>query len=121
MKILMDEVTSRIMEGLEETQRNFWNIPRETGIMINMFIKMMNAQNALELGTSNGYSGLWIAKALKETGGHLTTIEFYEKRQSVAIENFKTCGVFDIITPIQGSACDIIERFENDVKFLEQF
>ncbi len=117
MKILMDEVTSRIMEGLEETQRNFWNIPRETGIMLNMFIKMMNAQNALELGTSNGYSGLWIAKALKETGGHLTTIEFYEKRQSVAIENFKTCGVFDIITPIQGSACDIIERFENDVKF----
>ena len=117
MKILMDDITSDVMAELEKTQRDFWNIPRETGIMINMFIKMMNAQNALELGTSNGYSGLWIAKALKETGGHLTTIEFYEKRQSVAIENFKPCGVFDIITPIQGSACDIIERFENDVKF----
>ena len=113
----MDKVTSDILEELEKTQRDFWNIPRETGIMLNMFIKMMNAQNALEIGTSNGYSGLWLAKALKETGGQLTTIEFYEKRQSVAIENFKTCGVFDIITPIQGSACDILERFEDSKKF----
>ena len=80
-------------------------------------MKMMNAKNALEIGTSNGYSGLWISKALKETGGHLTTIEFYEKRQSIAIENFKTCGVFDIITPIQGSACEIIRNFSNDIKF----
>ncbi len=117
MKILMDEVTSNIMTELEKTQKSFWNIPRETGIMINMFIKMMNAKSVLEIGTSNGYSGLWIAKALKETGGHLTTIEFYEKRQCVAIENFKICGVFDIITPIQGSACDIIERFSEEEKF----
>lgn len=117
MKILLDDITIKVMEELEKTQKSFWNIPRETGIVINMFIKMMNAQNALEIGTSNGYSGLWISKALKETGGHLTTIEFYEKRQSIAIENFKTCGVSDIITPIQGSACDILERFDEVLKF----
>ena len=117
MDILFDDITSETLAGLEETQKQFWNIPRVTGGLINMFIKMMNVQNALEIGTSNGYSGLWIAKALKETGGHLTTIEFYEKRQCVAIENFKICGVFDIITPIQGSACDIIERFSEEEKF----
>ena len=117
MNIVMDKITSNVMEGLEKTQKDFWNIPRQTGVMVNMFIKMMDAKSVLEIGTSNGYSGLWIAKALKETGGHLTTIEFYEKRQSIAIENFKTCGVFDIITPIQGSACDILERFDEGVKF----
>ena len=78
---------------------------------------MMNIQCALEIGTSNGYSGLWIAKALKQTGGKLTTIEYYEKRQSVAIENFKKCGVNDIIRPLQGSACDIIEAFTPEEKF----
>ena len=113
----MDNTTANIMTELEKTQKEFWNIPRKTGVLINTFIKMMNAKNALEIGTSNGYSGLWISKALKETGGHLTTIEFYEKRQSIAIENFKTCGVFDIITPIQGSACEIIRNFSNDIKF----
>ena len=117
MNIIMDNTTANIMTKLEKTQKEFWNIPRKTGVLINTFIKMMNAKNALEIGTSNGYSGLWISKALKETGGHLTTIEFYEKRQSIAIENFKTCGVFDIITPIQGSACEIIRNFSNDIKF----
>ena len=117
MNIIMDNTTANIMTELEKTQKEFWNIPRKTGVLINTFIKMMNAKNALEIGTSNGYSGLWISKALKETGGHLTTIEFYAKRQSIAIENFKTCGVFDIITPIQGSACEIIRNFSNDIKF----
>lgn len=117
MDILMDEITSKVMAGLEETQKQFWNVPRKTGVLLNMFIKMMNAKSVLEIGTSNGYSGLWLAKALKQTGGKLTTIEFYEKRQSVAIENFKTCGVFDIIRPIQGSACDVIRAFDDDEKF----
>ena len=117
MDIILDEITNNIMTELEKTQHEFWNVPRKTGVMLNMFIKMINAKNALEIGTSNGYSGLWLSKALKETGGHLTTIEFYEKRQSIAIENFKTCDVFDIITPIQGSACDIIRGFNNDIKF----
>ena len=78
MNILMDKVTEEVLAELEKTQKEFWNIPRKTGVLLNMFIKMMNSQNALEIGTSNGYSGLWLAKALKETGGKLTTIEFYE-------------------------------------------
>ena len=117
MDIIMDETTSRVLEELEKTQKNFWNIPRKTGVILNMFIKMMDAKSVLEIGTSNGYSGIWLAKALKETGGHLTTVEFYEKRQSVAIENFKTCGVNDIVTPIQGSACTILEYMDPNIKF----
>ncbi len=117
MDIILDETTNNVMASLEETQKQFWNIARETGVMLNMFIKMMDVKNAIEIGTSNGYSGLWLSKALKQTGGHLTTIEFYEKRQSVAIENFKTCGVDDIITPIQGSAIMILENLPEDAKF----
>ena len=117
MNIVMDDVTSGILSELEKTQKEFWNIPRKTGVLLNTFIKMINAQSALEIGTSNGYSGVWLSKALKQTGGRLTTIEFYEKRQSVAIENFKQCGTFDIIRPIQGSACEIIKSFDENEKF----
>ena len=77
----------------------------------------MNAKSVLEVGTSNGYSGIWLAKALKETGGKLTTIEYYDKRQSVAIENFKICGVDDVVRPLQGSACDVIESLDESEKF----
>lgn len=117
MNIIFDDITNQTLAELEKTQKDFWNIPRKTAVLINTFIKMMNVQNALEIGTSNGYSGLWIAKALKHTGGKLTTIEFYEKRQSVAIENFKKCGVNDIITPLQGSACEILESLDSEQKF----
>ena len=117
MNIIFDEITTKTLAELEKTQKDFWNIPRKTAILINTFIKMMNVQSALEIGTSNGYSGIWIAKALKSTGGKLTTIEFYEKRQSVAIENFQKCGVDDIIRPLQGSACQIISEFSEEEKF----
>lgn len=117
MDIIFDDVTTETLAELEITQKDFWNIPRKTAVLINTFIKMMNIQSALEIGTSNGYSGIWIAKALKQTGGKLTTIEYYDKRQSVAIENFKKCGVNDIIRPLQGSACEVIEGLAPEEKF----
>lgn len=117
MDILVDKTTAEVLAKLEETQKEFWNVPRKTGVLLNTFIKMMSAKSVLEIGTSNGYSGIWLAKALKETGGRLTTIEFYEKRQSVAIENFKICGVDDIVRPLQGSAIDIIKNFDESEKF----
>ena len=117
MDFAADKNTLEILGSLEETRKDYWNIPRNTGILLNTFIKMMNAKNVLEIGTSNGYSGIWLAKALKETGGILTTIEFYEKRQKIALENFKICGVIDIVRPIQGSACEIIESFDKNEKF----
>ena len=110
----MDSTTEIVLKRLEETQHEFWNVARSTGNFLNMLIKMVNAKNVIEVGTSNGYSGIWIAKALKETGGHLTTIEFYEKRIVLAKENFKTCGVADIIECKEGSAIGILERLPED-------
>ena len=117
MDIIFDEITSGVLKELEKTQHDFWNVPRTTGILLNMFVKMMNAKSVLEVGTSNGYSGIWLAKALKDTGGRLTTIEYYDKRQSIAIDNFKKCGVIDIVRPLQGSACDLISSFADSEKF----
>lgn len=106
----MDNTTVKTLSDLETTADKFWNVSRQSANFINMLIKLMNAQNVLEIGTSNGYSGLWIADALKETGGHLTTIEFWEKRQCIARENFQKCGLGDIITCKIGDACEVIKN-----------
>lgn len=108
--ITLDKVVEDKFEELEKTQKNFWNISRETANFLNMFIKTAGSKNVLEIGTSNGYSAIWIALALKETNGHLTTIEFWDKRQSIARENFKICNVENLITPIIGSAFDVMEK-----------
>ncbi len=111
---MMDSTTETVLRNLEETQHDFWNISRPTANFLNMMIKITQAKNVIEVGTSNGYSGIWLAKALKETGGHLTTIEFYEKRIVLAKENFKTCGVADIIDIKQGSAIEVLEEIPQD-------
>lgn len=113
----MSNILESTFKELELTQREFWNIPKETGNFLNMLIKMNNSKRVLEIGTSNGYSGLWLLDALMKTKGHLTTIEFYDKRQSVAIENFDKCGFKGMYTPLQGQACEILERMEPLVKF----
>ncbi len=112
----MNGKTLETLAELETTAEEFWNVSRQSANFINMLIKLMKAQNVLELGTSNGYSGLWIADALKETGGHLTTIEFWEKRQCIERENFENCGFSDLITCKVGPAYEIV-RDEINEKF----
>ncbi len=112
-----DEITRETMLSLEKTQREFWNISRATAEFLYLSIIEHGAKNVLEVGTSNGYSGLWLSKALKQTGGHLTTIEYYPKRQNIAIENFTKCGTIDVVTPIIGSACDVLRDLPQDAMF----
>ena len=120
--------SQNVLLELEKTQKEFWNIDRATANFLNMLIKIHNSKNVLEIGTSNGYSGIWLADALKHTKGKLTTIEFWEKRQSVAIENFKKCGLNDIIEPHLGSALegirnpfDFIFIDANKLEYIEYF
>ena len=109
-----DDTTENVLSRLEETQKHFWNIARVTGEFLYTLIKAEGAKNVLEIGTSNGYSGIWLAKAVKENGGHLTTIEFYDKRLDVAKANFKTCKVDDVITTLKGSALMHLEYLPED-------
>ena len=111
-----DKTTQEILTELEKTQKEFWNISRLTAEFMYILIKAENIQNAVEVGTSNGYSGIWLGKALKETGGHLTTIEYWAKRLDIAKENFKTCGVDEVITTRQGDACEILTALPDDFK-----
>ncbi|MBQ9245559.1 O-methyltransferase [bacterium] len=106
----MDNNTVVTLEKLEQTSEEFWNISHQTGNFISMLIKATGAKNVLELGTSNGYSTLWIADALQSTEGHLTTIEFWEKRQCLARKTIEDCGLSDFVTFKIGQAYDIITQ-----------
>ena len=69
-----DKITQDTLKELEKTQRDFWNISRVTAEFMYNFIVDGGFKSVLEVGTSNGYSGIWLGKALKKTGGKLTTI-----------------------------------------------
>ncbi|MBQ8848316.1 MAG: O-methyltransferase [Candidatus Gastranaerophilales bacterium] len=113
--IYFDEATEEILSSLEKTRCEFWNLDRDCANFLNTLIKINNSKNVLEIGTSNGYSGIWILKALKETKGKLTTIEFWEKRQSVARNNFKICAPDVEVEPRIGSAKIVLEDILDDI------
>ena len=111
-----DNTTKEILLELEKTQKEFWNISRTTAEFIYNWIVDGNIQSVIEVGTSNGYSGIWIGKALTKTGDKLTTIEFYDKRLDIAKSNFEKCGVSDLITTKKGDAATVLEYLPPDYK-----
>ena len=114
----MSNILEQTLCELEKTQHDFWNVSRSTGNFLNMLVKMANCKSGLEIGTSNGYSGLWLGTAFKENGGKMTTIEFWEKRQVIAREHFKNCGLEEVITPVIGPATDILEQWTEPLDFV---
>ncbi|MDR1168262.1 MAG: O-methyltransferase [Heliobacteriaceae bacterium] len=103
-----------ILAKLETSQKEFWNISRVTGRFLNILVREANAENVLEIGTSNGYSGIWLGSAVRRTGGKLITIEYWEKRLSIAKENFIKCGLADYIEAIQGDAIEVLNALPAD-------
>lgn len=117
----MNEIVKNKLNHLEETAEKFWNIPPEAGNHLNLLIKACKYKTVLEVGTSNGYSAIWFAEALKETNGHLTSIEFYEERITMAKNNLNEVGLLDYVTILQGKALEIIENLNDffDVIFID--
>ena len=102
-----------------EIQEKTWADTRsfiepEVAKIICLLIRTMNAKKVLELGTCIGYSGIWIAEALKSTGGKLTTIEYDEILIKEAKQNFKNADVTDQIDLIEGDILKITSSFENN-------
>jgi predicted O-methyltransferase YrrM len=80
------------------------NITRDTGEFLAVMIKAMHARRVLEVGTSNGYSTLWLAWAASAIDGQVTTLEVSEAKIALARENFARAGLDDRITLQSGDA-----------------
>lgn len=71
-------------------------IEMEIGKLLVFLIKITKAKTVLELGTSNGYSAIWMAHSLKETGGKITTIEGHDRMAVEAQKNLTESGVDNV-------------------------
>jgi predicted O-methyltransferase YrrM len=94
------------------------NVPPEDGRFLRLLVAASDAQRVLEIGTSNGVSALWMALALRETGGSLITIEIDSYRVALARENFKKARMNDIITLIEGDAFEEIPKLSGTFDFI---
>jgi len=96
-------------------------ITKETGEMLNMILRLKNAKNMLEVGTSTGYSTIWCAEVLSENQGKIITIEQNPEKIKRAKENFLKAEISDSITIKEGLAIDILNELGQQEKNSEFF
>jgi predicted O-methyltransferase YrrM len=100
------------LSKMRATERGMMNVAPSEGEYLSNLVKKLNAKRVLEIGTSNGYSGIWLALALRETGGKLLTLDVDEKRRSLALKNFRTTGLDDLIESRLGDALKILPTLD---------
>ena len=111
-----------ILEDMDRSQsRGMMNVPQEDGRILRLLTEAVGAKLVVEIGTSNGYYGIWFCLALRTTGGKLTTHDIDEGRASLARENFKRAGVDNMVTLVMGDAHETVTRIKEpiDVLFID--
>jgi caffeoyl-CoA O-methyltransferase len=88
-------------------------VPRETGKFLSIMASLAPSGEYLEIGTSGGYSALWLALACREQGRRLITFEILPQKASIARETFQSAEVEDIVEVIQGDAREYLDNYRN--------
>ena len=96
--------------AIAERPRRMLNITRDTGEFLAVLVRATAARRVLEIGTSNGYSTLWLASAARATGGSVTTVELSDYKVGLARRNFARSGLADLIALVQDPAARVLER-----------
>lgn len=110
-----------VLERMRAEKATYLSVPPEDGRWLRVLTEASRAGHVVEVGTSTGYSSLWIALALVSTGGKLTTLEIDEGRAASARKHFADAGVADRIEVVVGDAHRTVRDVPSpvDVVFLD--
>jgi caffeoyl-CoA O-methyltransferase len=114
------ELDTRVAAFLA-SRRGTWqdlNVPEVDGRTLHELILAHKFRRAVEIGTSTGHSGIWMAWALAKTGGKLITLEIDERRHQTAVANFREAGLSDYVDARLGDAHEIVPRLEGPIDFV---
>lgn len=114
------DLNSRVKKFFDTNDwgRGNMNVPTVDGQTLHDIIVKNGYTRALEIGTSTGHSGTWIAWALSKTGGKLITIDIDERRHNEALINFEEAGLSEFIDARLGDAHEIVPALEGPFDFV---
>jgi len=106
------------LKWMRQNEGNLWNVNAEEGAFLRNLAEKLHAREALEIGTSNGYSSIWIGMGVRKEGGHLLTLEIDEGRAKLAQANFKAAGLDPVITLKLGDALVEVPKLHGPYDFV---
>ena len=110
----LEELGQQNDATITDRPRRMLNITRDTGEFLAVLVKAMRATRVLEIGTSNGYSTLWLAQAAQSIGGAVTTVEMAALKIGMARETFARSGLSPVITVVHDDAGHLLKQTAND-------
>jgi len=113
---LLEQIDARDRTSPTPHSRRLRQIGPDTGRFLAMMVSLAPPGRVVEIGTSAGYSTLWLALACRETRRTVTTYEIDEFKLAIARETFKTTNLEGTVTLVAGDARTFLPR-ERDISF----
>ncbi len=113
----LDQKVKAFLSGKDYSWRDM-NVPASDGQLLFDLIVENDYKHAVEIGTSTGHSGIWIAWALSKTGGKLITMEIDERRHREALSNFEKAGLSEYIDARLCDAHEMVKELEKPIDFV---
>ncbi len=95
-----------------------WAVPHRSAEVLRMFVLASKPKTILELGTSFGYSTIWLASGAREFGGKVYTIELTKPKIKKAAEFFKKSGLMRYIDQIEGEVSRVLVKWNKKIDFV---
>jgi len=93
----------------KDRKKKLLNLERPTAELIYVFLQASKRKHVLEIGTSNGYSTIWIAAALKDReDSRFISIEILPEKRELARENLARAGFERRVELMEGDATDVV-------------
>jgi caffeoyl-CoA O-methyltransferase len=108
----LEEVDARDRTDGTPKSHRLRQIPPETGKFLAFLAASAPGGNVLEIGSSGGYSSLWLALACRERGDRVITFEISKDKAERARETFRLAGVEEYVHLVNGDAVEKIPDYE---------
>ncbi len=99
-------------------KRKPYFISEETGKLLERLILITSSRSILEIGTGDGYSTIFLAKAAKKTGGKIITIEPEKESAQRALKNLKQARLNKLVEIKQGNSLEILKTMDKKFDFV---
>ena len=111
LRTLLNELEEMGKENdatVQDRRKKMLNLESVTAQLLSMFVRGSRRRRILEIGTSNGYSAIWLAWSVQAVGGHVTSIDREEDKHALADANLRRAGLRSIVDLICGDATEVV-------------
>jgi len=124
LRELLQEIQERGLENdarVTERPRMMLNLEPASAQLLSILVRASGVTRALEIGTSNAYSTIWLAWSLAAAGGHIISIDRNPDKHTLARENLRRADLLDRAELRTGDATELVRELTGpfDLVFLD--